>query len=113
MKRNRRISTVAVFTAAAFATASGTGLAAATAAVPTTRTNAATPAVPAAATQVAQSGLPAPTGPYAAGEDVIHLTDWNRLDPWVPSSGPRQLTVSMFYPAVAGTGTQAPYMTLA
>ncbi|MFJ9841889.1 alpha/beta hydrolase family protein [Kitasatospora sp. NPDC101155] len=55
--------------------------------------------------------LPAPTGPYAAGEEIIHLTDENRLDPWVPSSGPRQLTVTMIYPAVPGTGTPAPYMT--
>ncbi|WP_194926612.1 alpha/beta hydrolase family protein [Catenulispora pinisilvae] len=60
-----------------------------------------------------QGALPAPTGRFAAGEDVIHLTDWDRPDPWVPSAGPRQLTVSMFYPAVAGTGTPAPYMTLA
>ncbi|GAA3003424.1 lipase [Streptomyces lactacystinicus] len=66
-----------------------------------------------APTRSFQGTLPAPTGPYAAGEDVIHLTDASRPDPWVPSSGPRQLAVTMVYPAVPGTGTPAPYMTLA
>ncbi|MGV5038796.1 alpha/beta hydrolase family protein, partial [Streptomyces sp. NRAIS4] len=66
-----------------------------------------------APTRSFQSTPPAPTGPYAAGEDVIHFTDASRLDPWVPSSGPRQLAVTMFYPAVPGTGAPAPYMTLA
>ncbi|MFE5583931.1 alpha/beta hydrolase family protein [Kitasatospora sp. NPDC056531] len=56
--------------------------------------------------------LPRPTGPYAAGEEVLHLTDQDRTDPWVPSAGPRQLAVSMFYPARPGTGEPAPYMTL-
>ncbi|ANP56564.1 acetylhydrolase [Streptomyces griseochromogenes] len=71
------------------------------------------PATATAPTRSFQGTLPAPTGPYAAGEDVIHLTDASRPDPWVPSSGPRQLTVTMVYPAVPGTGTPAPYMTLA
>ncbi|MER7468707.1 alpha/beta hydrolase [Streptomyces sp. NPDC097981] len=71
------------------------------------------PATATAPTPSFQGTLPAPTGPYAAGEDVIHLTDAIRPDPWVPSSGPRQLTVTMVYPAVPGTGTPAPYMTLA
>ncbi|GGU47620.1 lipase [Streptomyces violascens] len=71
------------------------------------------PATATAPTRSFHGALPAPTGPYAAGEEVIHLTDTNRPDPWVPSSGPRQLTVTMVYPAVAGTGTPAPYMTLA
>jgi predicted dienelactone hydrolase len=56
--------------------------------------------------------LPAPTGPFAAGEDTLHLTDTSRLDPWRPASGYRQLTVSMFYPARHGTGQPAPYMSL-
>ena len=94
MKRNRRISAVAVLALAALVAGTGTGFAATT-----------TPSF--------QGTLPAPTGPYAAGEDVIHLTDGSRPDPWVPSSGPRQLTVTMAYPAVPGTGTPAPYMTLA
>ncbi|MGW3233100.1 alpha/beta hydrolase family protein [Kitasatospora sp. NPDC001095] len=55
--------------------------------------------------------LPRPTGPFAVGQEVLHLVDRNRPDPWVPSAGPRQLMVSMYYPAHAGTGTPAPYMT--
>ncbi|MEV7184326.1 alpha/beta hydrolase [Kitasatospora sp. NPDC093102] len=55
--------------------------------------------------------LPRPTGPYAVGQEVLHLVDQNRPDPWVPSAGPRRLMVSMYYPAHAGTGTPAPYMT--
>ncbi|NUP51524.1 MAG: alpha/beta hydrolase [Catenulispora sp.] len=69
-------------------------------------------AVSAAAQTSTQFGLPAPTGPYAAGEDTLHLTDTSRLDPWRPDSGYRQLVVSMFYPARQGTGQPAPYMTL-
>lgn len=103
MKSNRRISAVAALALAALVTGTGTGFAATT-----TATAAAT-----APTRSFQGALPAPTGPYAAGEDVIHLTDESRPDPWVPSSGPRQLTVTMLYPAVPGTGTPAPYMTLA
>ncbi|GAB7185608.1 alpha/beta hydrolase [Kitasatospora sp. Ki12] len=55
--------------------------------------------------------LPRPTGPYAVGQEVLHLVDEDRPDPWVPSAGPRQLMVSIYYPARAGTGTPAPYMT--
>ncbi|KJS59991.1 alpha/beta hydrolase family protein [Streptomyces rubellomurinus] len=109
MKRNRRISAVAALTLAALVTGTGAGFAATTT-PPTTQSASAAATAP---TRSFQGTLPAPTGPYAAGEDVIHLTDANRPDPWVPSSGPRRLTVTMFYPAVPGTGTPAPYMTLA
>ncbi|MFF2142816.1 alpha/beta hydrolase family protein [Kitasatospora sp. NPDC058190] len=57
--------------------------------------------------------LPRPTGPYAVGREDLHLVDQGRPDPWVPSAGPRQLMVSMYYPAHAGTGSPAPYMTAA
>ncbi|MFJ7248051.1 alpha/beta hydrolase family protein [Kitasatospora sp. NPDC098652] len=57
--------------------------------------------------------LPRPTGPFAVGQEVLHLVDENRPDPWVPSAGPRQLMVTMYYPAHAGTGSPAPYMTAA
>ncbi|MFF4185043.1 alpha/beta hydrolase family protein [Streptomyces sp. NPDC001691] len=115
MKRNRRINAVAVLTLATLVTGTGTGFAATTAppAIPVASHAFGTaPAAAAAPTRSFQGVLPAPTGPYAAGEDIIHLTDKNRLDPWVPSSGPRQLAVTMVYPAVPGTGTPAPYMTL-
>lgn len=56
--------------------------------------------------------VPRPTGPYATGRDTLHLTDWSRPDPWVPAAGPRQLMVSVHYPALPGSGTTtAPYMT--
>ncbi|MGW1179344.1 alpha/beta hydrolase family protein [Kitasatospora sp. NPDC002543] len=114
MKRNRRISAVAVLALAALVTGTDAGFAAtATPAAPVaTYASDTAPATAPAPTRTFQGALPAPTGPYAAGEDVIHLTDASRPDPWVPSSGPRQLTVTMIYPAVPGTGTPAPYMTL-
>ncbi|MEH0468290.1 alpha/beta hydrolase [Streptomyces sp. B21-097] len=111
-KRNRRISAVAVLALAALVTGTGAGFAATTAPVATHAFDTA-PATATAPTPSFQGRLPAPTGPYAAGEKVVHLTDASRLDPWVPSSGPRRLTVTMVYPAVPGTGTPAPYMTLA
>ncbi|MEV0350137.1 alpha/beta hydrolase [Nonomuraea sp. NPDC050680] len=57
--------------------------------------------------------LPRPTGPNAVGRDILHLVDSDRKDPWVPDSGPRQLMVSMYYPARSATGDPAPYMTTA
>ncbi|MFD8329989.1 alpha/beta hydrolase family protein [Streptomyces lydicus] len=116
MKRNRRISAVAVLALAALVTGTGAGFAATTtpSATPVaTHAFDTAPPTATAPTRSFQGTLPAPTGPYAAGEDVIHLTDASRPDPWVPSSGPRQLTVTMVYPAGPGTGTPAPYMTLA
>jgi dienelactone hydrolase len=109
MAHIRRISITAVLALAASVATTGAAVAATAAPPPAS----ARPAVVASTASVFQGSLPAPTGRFAAGEDVIHLTDRDRPDPWVPSAGPRQLTVSMFYPAVAGTGAQAPYMTLA
>lgn len=57
--------------------------------------------------------LPAPTGPAAVGRTTLALTDRDRADPWVPEAGPRQLMVSLYYPAVRGTGDPAPYMDIA
>ncbi|TDC79032.1 alpha/beta hydrolase family protein [Streptomyces hainanensis] len=54
--------------------------------------------------------LPEPTGPSAVGRDTLHLVDTARADPWVPAAGARELLVSMFYPARAGTGRPAPYL---
>ncbi|MFG2692965.1 alpha/beta hydrolase family protein [Kitasatospora sp. NPDC048407] len=66
------------------------------------------PAAPAADVHVE---LPRPTGEFAVGRQILHLTDQSRTDPWVPSTGPRQLMVSMYYPAKPGIGGPAPYMT--
>ncbi|MEU5416285.1 alpha/beta hydrolase family protein [Streptomyces clavifer] len=67
------------------------------------------PATPAASAAALE--LPRPTGPYAVGAEVLHLTDHTRTDPWVPASGDRELMVSMHYPARPGGGSgPAPYM---
>ncbi|QHC21466.1 alpha/beta hydrolase family protein [Streptomyces sp. GS7] len=58
-----------------------------------------------------QLELPRPTGPHAVGVSTLHLVDEQRQDPWVPSAGPRQLMVSMYYPARPDTGVPAPFMT--
>ncbi|MFB7669016.1 alpha/beta hydrolase family protein [Kitasatospora sp. NPDC056138] len=73
------------------------------------QTPAATASAPAG--QGTQLELPRPTGPHAVGVNTLHLVDRDRTDPWVPSAGPRQLMVSMYYPARSGTGRPAPYMT--
>ncbi|MGA4843689.1 alpha/beta hydrolase family protein [Streptomyces sp. G45] len=57
--------------------------------------------------------LPAPTGPHAVGRGTLHLVDPDRRDPWVPRAGARELRVALYYPARAGTGRPAPYLTRA
>jgi dienelactone hydrolase len=57
--------------------------------------------------------LPAPTGHYPVGAAELHLVDKARLDPWVPASGPRELMVSMFYPALLPMGAPRQYLTTA
>ncbi|WP_026361248.1 alpha/beta hydrolase family protein [Amycolatopsis nigrescens] len=68
--------------------------------------------IPAAAATTGLS-LPAPTGRDAVGRATLALTDHDRVDPWVPEAGPRQLMVTLYYPAVRGTGGRAPYLDLA
>ncbi|MFJ4677605.1 alpha/beta hydrolase family protein [Kitasatospora sp. NPDC088783] len=77
-------------------------------AAPATPARVADFATPAAAVR---AELPRPTGPYTVGQDVLELVDRDRTDPWVPASGPRRLMVSVYYPARAGTGDPAAYMT--
>ncbi|QYA94876.1 alpha/beta hydrolase [Streptomyces anulatus] len=70
------------------------------------------PPASASSAEPAAPTLPHPTGPYATGRDTLFLTDHTRTDPWVPAAGPRQLLVSLNYPARPGTGGDpAPYMT--
>jgi dienelactone hydrolase len=58
-----------------------------------------------------QLQLPSPTGQFAVGRQVLHLVDKGRTDPWVPAAGPRELMVSMHYPARRGSGSgPAPYL---
>ncbi|MFC8915933.1 alpha/beta hydrolase family protein [Streptomyces sp. NPDC057116] len=73
----------------------------------------ATPVAPASETARVRLELPPPTGAYAVGRDTLHLVDRSRPDPWVPEAGPRELMVSMYYPARPGGGRTAPYMTRA
>ncbi|QZL07881.1 hydrolase (plasmid) [Streptomyces sp. BHT-5-2] len=46
-----------------------------------------------------QLTLPAPTGRYRVGTVDLHLRDATRADPWVPGNQPRELMVSLWYPA--------------
>ncbi|MEU4115740.1 alpha/beta hydrolase [Kitasatospora sp. NPDC028055] len=105
MTRIRRIAAVAALALALPLPLAGAAMA--------TPSRSATAAVTAVSSNPAafHGELPRPTGRYEAGEEVLHLTDQGRTDPWVPSAGPRQLAVSMFYPARQGTGEPAPYMT--
>jgi predicted dienelactone hydrolase len=58
-----------------------------------------------------QLNMPAPTGPYSVGMVGLHLVDKSRTDPYVPGSTPRELMVSLWYPATATSGHyQAPWM---
>ncbi|WP_158886836.1 alpha/beta hydrolase family protein [Amycolatopsis anabasis] len=65
---------------------------------------------PTAAAATAGLSLPAPTGRDAVGRTTFALTDRDRADPWVPEAGPRRLMVTVYYPAVRGTGSRAPYL---
>jgi dienelactone hydrolase len=58
-----------------------------------------------------QLRLPSPTGPHAVGRSTLHLVDHSREDPWAP--GPRELMISMYYPARPGPGVPAPYTSTA
>ncbi|MEV6677407.1 alpha/beta hydrolase [Streptomyces erythrochromogenes] len=75
-------------------------------------------ATPAAARAAAPAGdaarpeLPRPTGAFAVGRDTLHLVDRERRDPWVPTAD-RELLLSLYYPALAHTGSPAPYMAVA
>ncbi|MGE7391174.1 alpha/beta hydrolase family protein [Streptomyces sp. NPDC004126] len=69
-------------------------------------------ATPAAAAQAPAGApeLPAPTGRFAVGQEDLHLTDRSRTDPWA-GTGPRELMVTLRYPAQGGTGrAPAPYL---
>lgn len=71
--------------------------AAATVALPTAACGAATPH-----TRLRLKLFP-PTGPFAVGTVSLYLVDHSRRDPWVPSQ-PRELMVSVWYPAVSVSG---------
>jgi hypothetical protein len=57
--------------------------------------------------------LPEPTGPHEIGTVSLHLVDHGRRDPWLSTPRPRELMVSVWYPARdgAGHGRLAPWLT--
>jgi len=71
-------------------------------------------AEPAIASQSASTRLtlPAPTGHHRLGTVSLHLVDFSRPDPWVPSVPFRELMIQIWYPAHAvDRYPRAPYMT--
>ncbi|MGC0423278.1 alpha/beta hydrolase family protein [Embleya sp. AB8] len=53
---------------------------------------------------------PTPTGHRPIGGRTLHLVDSGRHDPWHPQPpGPRELMVSVRYPALSARGPKAPY----
>ncbi|MGW3204597.1 alpha/beta hydrolase family protein [Streptomyces sp. NPDC001135] len=58
-----------------------------------------------------QLTMPAPAGQYSVGMVGLHLVDKSRTDPYVPGGTPREVMVSLWYPATATSGHyQAPWM---
>jgi predicted dienelactone hydrolase len=89
----------------------GTGAAAAQAAAPAPPAPAPpAPAPPSpAATSAAASPLPAPTGSAPVGRRTLQLTDRARRDPFAKGRRPRELAVTLWYPAARAGGRAAPY----
>jgi len=55
--------------------------------------------------------LAAPSGPLRVGVTDLHLVDRGRVDPWLPSSGARELMVTLWYPTrFGGRRPLAPWM---
>ena len=46
-----------------------------------------------------------PDGPYPVGTVSLHLVDHSRRDPWLAGNRPRELMVSIWYPAQTTTAT--------
>ncbi|MGW6604660.1 alpha/beta hydrolase family protein [Streptomyces sp. NPDC055036] len=103
MKRLHRTATAAALALPVVAAGTASAL---PAPVPVTA-----PATPGSVARAETPQLPRPTGPYAVGRHSLHLTDHSRPDPWVPEAGARELMVTLYYPARAGTGTPARYAT--
>ncbi|MFI2031460.1 alpha/beta hydrolase family protein [Streptomyces buecherae] len=55
--------------------------------------------------------IPAPSGQHSVGVVGLHLIDKSRTDPYVPGNRPRELMVTLWYPATATSGHyQAPWL---
>ncbi|MGW7140159.1 alpha/beta hydrolase family protein [Streptomyces xanthophaeus] len=114
---NRRRTVTVTVTAAALAALLLPLAAASTAAASTATgsTAAADPASAAGAPSAAESRrttveLPRPTGRLSVGQETLHLVDRSRTDPWA-GIGPRELMVTLRYPARPGTGGPVRYLT--
>ncbi len=66
--------------------------------------------IPVPATAAQRLSLPPPTGSDHVGSKDLYLVDKSRQDPWVPA-GPRELMVTVFYPALAPIGSRRQYLT--
>ncbi|ADB29558.1 Platelet-activating factor acetylhydrolase plasma/intracellular isoform II [Kribbella flavida DSM 17836] len=53
--------------------------------------------------------FPRPTGPFPVGTTELHLVDAGRDDPFVPGR-PRELMISIWYPAARAGADRAPYL---
>lgn len=53
-----------------------------------------------AAARGVRLSLPSPTGPHRVGTTSLHLVDRSRRDPW--TSTPRELMISLWFPAAQG-----------
>ncbi|MFJ7586416.1 alpha/beta hydrolase family protein [Streptomyces sp. NPDC097617] len=86
--------------------AAGTSVAADTSATSVTYA----PAAAGAESRRTRVELPYPTGRFAVGREDLHMVDRSRTDPWA-GSGPRELMVTMRYPARHDGGRTARYLT--
>ncbi|MEU9125197.1 hydrolase [Streptomyces sp. NPDC048506] len=104
-RRQSRLRARVASTTGALAVALGAGVAPATAAekAPAAPQTTAASLDMAAAMDTApapgQLTLPAPTGRHRVGTVDLHLRDSKRTDPWVPGNQPRELMVTLWYPA--------------
>ncbi|WP_245782900.1 alpha/beta hydrolase family protein [Amycolatopsis sacchari] len=55
--------------------------------------------------------LPEPTGPHPVGARALHLVDHARSDPWLPVEQPRELMLTLWFPAAAPGTRRNGYLT--
>ncbi|MEU9112382.1 hydrolase [Streptomyces sp. NPDC048483] len=98
-------------TTGALAVVLGAGIGSATAAGKTTAAPTAKEAPLDTADTPGELTLPAPSGRYRVGTANLHLLDTKRTDPWTPDRRPRELMVSLWYPATdTSRHPAAPYL---
>ncbi|MEU9143877.1 alpha/beta hydrolase [Streptomyces sp. NPDC048349] len=110
MNRRRTASAAALLALLLPLPLAAAGTAAAAAPSGVTAPFAAAEAPSAAENRHATVELPRPTGRFSVGQETLHLVDRSRTDPWA-RSGPRELMVTLRYPAQRGTGGPVQYLT--